>query len=59
MKRPGRTRAWKRFERIVLGAFMGTAAWLIERKLRKALSRMQSSGETDRRAATFGPEEGL
>jgi hypothetical protein len=52
-----RSRLWKTTERLILGALMGTAAFLIERRLRKALRKMEE-GEPRSRSATFGPAEG-
>ena len=52
-----RGRVWRTTERVILGALMGTAAFLIERRLRKALRKMEE-GEPGARSATFGPAEG-
>jgi len=48
-----RRRLWARVERVILGAGMGAAAFLIERRLRKALDKMRDEG--DGRSASFGP----
>jgi hypothetical protein len=51
-----RRRGWRIFERALLGSMMGVAAYVIERKLARAVRKMQE-GDAAPSSVTFGPEE--